>query len=162
MRLAKKWPVRLEMNMRRVTWACFLLLLLSLSRIVLRAVVTVSMEASSGMHFRRWMLCGMGVLCCRHCSATPSALRSLFSRSTYGLDLVAVRLRVNSLVADVMHVVNSVWASSVASSGGVSMSRVSSVSVAYSALRLMSNAGRVKTLAAMGEAVMAMRVYSSE
>ena len=73
-----------------------------------------------------------------------------------------MRLRVNSLVADVMHVVNSVWASSVASSGGVSMSRVSSVSVAYSALRLMSKAGRVKSLAAMGEAVMAMRVYSSE
>ena len=102
------------------------------------------------------------MLCCRHCSATPNALRSLFSRSTYGLDLVAVRLRVNNLVADVMHVVNSVCARSVASSGGVSVSRVSSVSVAYSSFRLMSKAGRVKALAALGEAVMAMRVYNSE
>ena len=112
--------------------------------------------------FRRWMLCGIGVLCCRHCSATPSALRSLFSRNTYGLDLVAVRLRVNNLVADAMHVVKSVWARSAASSGGVSVSRVSSVSEAYSAFRLMSKAGLVKVRAAMGEAVMAMRVYSSE
>ena len=61
-----------------------------------------------------------------------------------------------------MHVVNSVCARSAASSGGVSVSRVSSVSEAYSAFRLMSKAGRVKSLAAMGEAAMAMWVYSSE
>ena len=63
------------------------------------------------------------------------------------MDLVALRLRVNNVVAvaAVMHdVVNSVCAKSAASSGGVKMSRVSSVREAYSAFRLMSKDGRVK------------------
>ena len=74
---------------------------------------------------------------------------------------MALRLRVNNVVAAVMHVVNSVCAMSAASSGGVRVSRVSSVREEYYAFRLMSKDGRVKSVAAVGDAAMAMWVYSS-
>jgi hypothetical protein len=69
---------------------------------------------------------------------------------------------VNSVLAAVMHVVKSVCAMSAAPSGGVMEPRVSSVREEYSAFRFMSKVGRVKSVVSMGDAAIAIWVYSSE
>lgn len=58
---------------------------------------------------------------------------------------MALRLRVNSVAVVVIHVMNSVWSSSAASSGGVRESRVLSVREVYYAFRLVSKDGRLKS-----------------